>query len=230
MKRFLVKILGFILPLPVIWITLVYLYGSLVPTEFQKNLRYTSAGGFTSSRFAEADTVRNVDVLVLGNSHAYRGFDPRIFSEHKKRLFNLGTSSQRAVQTRYLVEKYLDGIKPKMVIYEVSYMNLTGDGLESALDICYSTDKSDIGLLEMMLEVNQVKAYNTFLYSLLQDLDGEELKKETRMPGDSYVPGGYVESMKITQNAAELHTPSSRQVIDLEKNGDQLRAKKPWRY
>lgn len=209
------KIFKFALPVPFIWALLVFLYGSLIPAAYQKNLRYASAGGFAHSRFSEADTTRNIDLLVLGSSHAYRGFDPRIFAKHGIKMFNMGTSAQRTIQTKYLVEEYLDKLRPRMVLFEVSSMNFTGDGLESALDICYSVREPDLDLLEMVFEVNQVKAYNTFLFAVLNSFLGKEPKKEQRMKGDKYISGGYVESNLVIADAASLHEPLPARQIDI---------------
>ena len=49
-------------------------------------------------RKIDADTTINIDVLVLGSSHAYRGFDPRIFKKAGIKLFNFGSSGQTLLQ------------------------------------------------------------------------------------------------------------------------------------
>lgn len=218
MKRFLSKILVFFLPLPLIWLAAVFVYGTFVPPDLQKNIRYASAGGYGFSRFAEADTTKNVDMLVLGSSHAYRGFDPRIFAEHQIRMFNLGSSSQRALQTKYLLNKYIDDFSPKLVIYEVSAMNLMGDGLESALDLCYSVEEPDKELFSMIMEVGQVKGYNTFLFAMLKSLGEKTKKKEQRMHGDRYIRGGYVETREVIKDKRELHTPGNAEKLELQES------------
>ena len=59
---------------------------------------------FLYQRVREADTTANVNILVLGASHAYRGIDPRVFTEKGYRLFNLGSSSQTPLQTQILLK------------------------------------------------------------------------------------------------------------------------------
>jgi hypothetical protein len=50
-------------------------------------------------------------ILVLGSSHAYRGYDPRLFAADGRTLFCLGTSSQTPVDTAVLVH---DLVLPKL--------------------------------------------------------------------------------------------------------------------
>ena len=197
---FIKKVAIFSLCLPIIWVLGVCLYGSIFPRYLQKNLVKGMAREFTINRLLEADTVKNVDVLVLGSSHAYRGFDPRIFEEHGIRMFNIGTSAQTAIQTEYLVNKYIDKIKPKMVIYEASYMNLTGDGLESALDLYYSIGKPDEELLNMVLKINKIKSYNTFLFGLYEKYirKREKQKVNFKTASNTYITGGFVETRLAT--------------------------------
>src|SRR5690606_36447324 len=139
MKKFLIRVLKFSLLLPLIWIFGVCVYGGIFPRQLQKNLATTSAGGYTKTRLNEAEHMGNVDVLVLGSSHAYRGFDPRIFQKNNVKIFNLGTSAQSPIQTEYVVKRYIEKLNPKVVLFEVSYLSFSSDGLESTLDFYNST-------------------------------------------------------------------------------------------
>ena len=47
------------------------------------------------------------DAIVLGSSHAYRGYDPRIFEQSGLSLFNAGTSAQNAKGSFVLYYQYL---------------------------------------------------------------------------------------------------------------------------
>jgi hypothetical protein len=47
------------------------------------------------------------DAIVLGSSHAYRGYDPRIFEQSGINLFNAGTSAQNAKGSLVLYNEYL---------------------------------------------------------------------------------------------------------------------------
>ncbi|MFT4015877.1 MAG: hypothetical protein QM668_02845 [Agriterribacter sp.] len=135
-----------------------------------------------------------IDVLFLGSSHAYRGFDPRNFPGIK--TFNLGSNSQTPIQTDLLLQRYLDKLKPQKIIYEVFPNGFCIDGVESALDII-SNDENDIHSAEMALRVNDVSTYNTLIYSA--GVDALHLNRffiegtRKTQNNDTYIPGGYVE-------------------------------------
>lgn len=147
------------------------------------------------SRLLEVKSYGRVDLLFLGSSHTYRGFDTRIFSKYGYVSFNLGSSSQTPAQTKVLLERYLDNLNPKLIIYEVYPVTFEIDGVESSLDLI-ANDKNDIHSLRMAIEINNIKIYNTLLYGFICDILG--LNKLYSQPiiigNDKYISGGYVES------------------------------------
>ncbi|PQJ12597.1 hypothetical protein CJD36_002295 [Flavipsychrobacter stenotrophus] len=165
-----------------------------MPKKLQKNVLYLkNSTGHLSTRLAEADTCSQVDVLALGSSHTYRGFDPRIFRRHGISLFNLGSSAQSPIQTEYLVKKYIDKIHPRVVVFDMYYTILQCDGTESALDLFSNSPGIDKGLFEMALKVNTIPAYNTFVYSWFKTLNRQNIKEPAIKNNDTYIPGGFVE-------------------------------------
>lgn len=206
MRKFLIKTLVFLLLLPVVWIAGVCAYGSIAPALLQKNLKTTAMGGrYLHTRLQEADTVKNADLLILGSSHACRGFDPRVFSKYGIKIFNLGSDAQTPIQTDYLVGRYIDKIKVKAVIYEVYYEPFERDGLESALDVYRSVNKIDPELLEMAFIINKVKSYNTIIYSFFNlNVLGTKTPPDKKDPLNKYIPGGYIETL-VPQDTAQIN-------------------------
>jgi len=204
MKKFLANVLLFIPFLLTSYFIFLIAWGSFAPGHLRKNLIY-GIGGYANmySRICEAKKMHNVDILFLGASHTYRGFDPRIFKEYGYNTFNLGSPNQTPLQTEILLERYLNNLNPKLIIYEVHPWPFLLDGVESALDLL-ANDKIDMSSVKMALILNNVKAYNTLIYSWyrqLFDLDNgfkEEMKKED----DTYISGGYVEK-KLSFNSPE---------------------------
>ena len=129
----------------------------------------------------------------MGSSHAYRGFSTEIFLENGYRTFNLGSSSQTPAQTIVLLKRYLENLNPKLVIYEVYPRTLSTDGVESALDII-SNDKNDLHSLKMAFQINNIKIYNTLIYSFIRDLLGlnKFFTESVNKGNDKYVSGGFV--------------------------------------
>ena len=137
MKIFLKKALLFLIFAIVFYCGLMIVWGELIRNQaYKKNLRYY-IGYFNALKFriGEIPGHKNTDILFLGSSHAYRSFDPRIFSHYGYSTLNLGSSAQTPVQTNMLLEKYLDVIKPGLIVYEVYPFTFSLDGLESCLDI-----------------------------------------------------------------------------------------------
>jgi len=103
MKRFIHSLLLFIPCSIVIYILLIILWGDYAPRILEKNLNYKiGAGGHMYSRLQDIHRTSNIDILILGSSHAYRGYDPRIFNKHGFSMFNLGSSAQSPIQTKVL--------------------------------------------------------------------------------------------------------------------------------
>ncbi len=171
------------------------------PPDIKTNLIYEVAGyAYTYLRMKEARQIKDVDILFLGSSHTYRGFDPRIFKEYGYKTFNMGSSNQTPLQTKVLLDRYLNTLNPKLIVYEVTPINFEYDGVESSLDIL-ANDKLDLESLKMAFTINHIKTYNTLLYSCyLSLLNRKEIFEQDTVSGsDTYISGGYVQS-KILHN------------------------------
>lgn len=165
----------------------------VLPEKYVPNVSYkVGYAGHSLSRFQEASQTEKIDILFVGSSHTYRGFDPRLFSEYK--TFNLGSSSQTPIQTEMLLKRYVEKLKPRVIVYEVYPLTFTLDGIESACDLI-ANDNNDRYSLSMVLKTNKVKVYNTLIYGFYNDLIGrnEGVKEAVYKYGDHYVRGGYVE-------------------------------------
>lgn len=135
-----------------------------------------------------------VDILFLGSSHAYRGFDTRIFEKAGFRCFNLGTSAQTPLETKILLRRYLDRLNPKLIVYDVFPTTFSIDGVESFVDIL-ANDSIDFATFEKFIVMHNVKLYNTFFYQILSDPLHKrlELDQPKHIDDDTYINGGYVE-------------------------------------
>jgi len=141
-------------------------------------------------RFREADEVGRVDVVFLGSSHAYRGFDTRRFSIDGQTAFNLGSTNQTPLNARYLAERYLPEMRPRLLVVELYPHNLTHDGLESTRDLLVNTTFHP-SQLRMAVATHQLDALHFSIAKSLgwtQELGGVE---QRAIEGETYVPGGY---------------------------------------
>ena len=160
--------------------------------------KYVLEKGHLYHRLSEADTTADVDVLFLGSSHAYRGFDPRIFKETGLSSFNLGSSAQTPSQTLLLVDKYLYKLNPKLIILEVSPLFFKYLGQESTLDFIRNLPSTQFKL-KFLWKGLDVFNFNSFLVSEIDQLVSGEKVFSTCCPTDTYVSGGFVERA-ITYN------------------------------
>ena len=165
---------------------LLYTWGRVAPNLFKKNLHFDNSSS-TSFRLDEVKGVNNIDILFLGSSHAYRGFDTRIFENKGYKSFNLGSIGQTPIQTEYLVGLYLDSLKPKKIIYEVYPECFESDGVESTLDLVNVSDL-DSKMIEMTRKSMNIKVFNSLSFRLL---NGKEPSKLYAL--DTYIKGGFVE-------------------------------------
>lgn len=202
MKKFLKNIALFTPLCVVLYFLLLIIMGEFAPHWLYSNLRYTRGYSDTGLRIADINNTSPPDILVLGSSHAYREFDPRIFRQYGYTMFNLGSSSQTPVQTGVMLQRYLKKLKPRCIIYEVYPGTFSADGAEGAADLI-SNDTVKADMLNMAFGVNDIVVYNTLAFALYRQVthrDHTELQPILDK-NDTYVPGGYVER-KI-----EFYTP-----------------------
>jgi hypothetical protein len=212
MRSYLTDLLRFTLFAVPVYIAFIILAGILSPFSEHRNIKYARGGyGHLLTRLQEADTTGPVDILFLGSSHAYRGFDPRVFNAVGFRTFNLGSSSQSPVQTRWLVDRYLERMKPKLVVMDVFPTTFTTEGIESTLNVL-SNAPLDPALLRMALRTAHADACNTAILALWHELTNTHpvSSEPAWQPRDQdrYIPGGYVEKAQIPfappRNASKL--------------------------
>lgn len=204
MKKFVQRLLIFIPFCLTGYAVLLICLGEFAPHWVYSNLKYTRGYSDTAIRLAEAREVHNPDILVIGSSHAYRSFDPRIFSAQGYTLFNLGTSSQTPLQSAVLLQRYLKTIKPKMIIYEVYPGTFASNGTEGAADVI-SNDTIDEAAVTMALQVNDVVSYNTLGFAWYRQRT-HTLPKHTPVlhNTDTYIKGGYV-AKQLSYYTPEKH-------------------------
>jgi len=162
--------------------------------------------GHMQTRIREVQQTRDVDILFLGSSHAYRGFDPRVFKQAGFKIFNLGSSQQSHLQTRVLLQHYLKSLNPRVILYEVFPSIFSVDGVESALDLI-TNDRNDLESIRMALRINNIKVYNALIYGFFHQAihPFPQTRESARHGRDLYVPGGYVEREMATFEETEAH-------------------------
>lgn len=176
-------------------------------------------GEGTFLKFYEAKNLKNqIDILVIGSSRAFRAFDPLVFEENNIKIHILASSSQTPLNTYYLLKKYLDIVKPRMVIFDVHLGLLKNNGLESLYDLCVNTPVS-FELFEMAAAVDQPNAYTTCYAALINQLDTPLYRNYIYKPPREY-RSGFIADPKSDStlvisiaDTAILHTELTRQEL-----------------
>ncbi len=193
-KLFIKEIFKFIPFAGILYLFILLFWGEVVPDIFHINLNHKIGSyGHLHSRIAEVKKTTNVDLLFLGSSHTYRGFDPRIFKNEGFTSFNLGSSAQTPAQTYVLLKRHLKQLNPKVIVYDTYPFTFTSDGIESSLDVI-SNDRNDIESIKLAFKQNHIKVYNTLVYGLYCDFFNRNASYSEPVHSglDTYISGGYV--------------------------------------
>jgi hypothetical protein len=201
MKQFLKNSVLFSFLAVISYLIILILWVTFFPQSFQKNLRYGLSTGNLNERLIEADTVTKVDVLIIGSSHAYRGYDTRIFKEKGIIAFNLGSSAQTPIQSKLMIEQYIDKMKPKLILYDIYPEVFCLDGVESNLDFISNFGKIESSLIRQSIKTKNIKVYNTLFYSLFQRYTNFLPFFEKKIVNDksNYISGGYVQTLNSSK-------------------------------
>jgi hypothetical protein len=163
--------------------------------------------GHSLLRFRELENIAaktkngnyNLDIIIIGSSHAYRGFDPRLFKERGYSSFNMGSTAQSPMNSYYLLKYYLPKVKPKAILLELYPVVFAIDGYESTLDLLSNLSFS-WELMEMSWSTGNLHAIVNCLQKLVGDhkYPVEKFNQKT-IENDTYIPGGYVETSMVRE-------------------------------
>ncbi len=217
MKQFLRNIILFTAITLVGYSLLIFLAGFLpVPLGLKPNLKYfVGSNGHLFSRIQDLKhRDEGADLLVVGSSHVYRGFDPRNFPGVS--MFNLGSSSQTPIQSRVLLERYVDRLNPKTVVIDIYPSTFFSDGVESSIDLI-ANDINDCKSLRMAWDVNDITTYNTLIYGFCADFLhlNDDYVEPTQRGKDTYIPGGYVERV-MEYNPTRNYSKTEWKFMDVQ--------------
>ena len=101
-QNYTVRLLIFMIFCAFMYGVLLVVWAAILPAKFAGNVKHPlGGGGHLHTRLAEVQDHAPVDILFLGSSLAYRGFDTRIWKERGYTAFNLGSSAQSPVPVSY---------------------------------------------------------------------------------------------------------------------------------
>ncbi len=140
------------------------------PLVFRTGDYYNWPGGDSWARYRTFDPSVRYDAVIIGSSHAYRGYDPYVFRDRGYTVFNLGSSSQTPLNTYQLIKYYLDSTNCPVLIFDVFERVFRDTGLESTSDLTQN-QPSDAAALGMAWELRDLRGLNMMALRMLTDLD-----------------------------------------------------------
>lgn len=119
MKPLLLRIFLFLLGLLGLNFLLAYALGVLERDVDKKGYAFDRYRWEEFYQLPEGDSV---DILFLGSSHAYRGFDPQLLQDWWGiRSFNLGSSGQTPLTSLHVLQNAMQHQLPKLVVMELYF-------------------------------------------------------------------------------------------------------------
>jgi hypothetical protein len=129
------------------------------------------------------------DAIVLGSSHAYRGYDPRIFEQSGISLFNAGTSAQNAKGSLVLYNEYLRN-RSDVFLLDIYDPVFELEGTESNMRLIQNvpTNEAAFALVQQEWKMYTLNALAVRIASI---------KPMDEAPNNDYVKNGFCEKKGI---------------------------------
>lgn len=124
-------------------------------------------GGNSYRKFQEFRKDSLYDVVFIGSSHAYRGYDPVLFTQRGHSSFNLGTSAQSPLNSYYILKNYLDSGNTRLIILDTYEAAMEMDGIESTADLTQNIS-SDAAAVGMALALRDPRGLNMLTLRMMR--------------------------------------------------------------
>ncbi len=145
-------------------LTRVHLLGK--PLIYRTSDYYQWKGGVVHAKMQEWDPQRHWDGIVIGSSHAYRGYDPRVFEERGYHIFNLGSTAQTPLSSYVVLKHYVTRANTDLVILDLYENAFDQDGSESVSDLTENLS-SDVAAAELAWNYRDLRGLNMFTLRML---------------------------------------------------------------
>ncbi len=140
------------------------------PLIYRTSDYYQWKGGVAYTKFREWDPSRQWDAVVIGSSHAYRGYDPRVFKARGYEVFNLGSTAQTPLSSYVVLKHYVLRATTKLVILDLYENAMDQDGMESVSDLTQNIP-SDAAALELAADLRDLRSINMFTLRMMTRSD-----------------------------------------------------------
>ena len=171
----------------------------------------------TTNTFIDIQKVKEIDILLIGSSHAYRSFDVRLLKKSGYKVFILGTTSQSPLDSKLLLNYFIDSLTPKIVILEAFPLLFSKNhgNIESKVSII--ANLVDNKLLFKLIPKNilkDMKILNTTIVTYITNkfFKIDYFKKATI--DELYIQNGYITLNKLKYNTV---IKKNRNYLNIDK-------------
>lgn len=133
---------------------------------YRTNDYYQWKGGVAYAKFKEWAEGKRYDAVVIGSSHAYRGYDPRVFDARGYSMFNLGSSAQTPLSGYAILEEYVTKDRTPLVIIDLYENSFDQEGMESVSDLTQNMS-SDRAALRLAASFRDPRGMNMFTLRMM---------------------------------------------------------------
>ena len=188
-----------------------------IPLIYRASQANVWNGGGTYVKSRAFDVNDQYDIVAIGSSHAYRGYDPRIFNQYGFKMFNLGTSDQNMMCSYYIIKNYIKKENCQLLILDLYDRVFTQFNIESNSDVIQNIS-SDKTALELALAANDPRTINMFTLRMFNKFSAP-LNKDTAGFINGFMPTK--KQLKIPVQRREYNyktNPQSLKYLDMTLN------------
>ncbi len=174
---------------------------------------------FKSLQEFERTKKEKFDFVVMGSSHAYRSYDPRIFAREGYRIHNLGTSSQRIMHSYVLGNTLINRSITDCVIIDLYSGAITGTIDEASTNLIQNIPTLK-GAVQMALHSKDIRAINMLTLKCFDHLFLKKSEIDTTVNYNKrsvYINGGFAETKD------SINAPNPRQRYQYIKGNSNLK-------
>ena len=131
---------------------LIYSIASYIPRK----------GGQEASMLKELDETTEFDIVVLGSSHAYRGYDPRVFKAKGINLFNAGSSAQTFETSLHIAKNHINFSGEEIVILDIYPLMFEVEGVETIQRLIVNETDGDAAF-DLATQTKDFRSINSFV-------------------------------------------------------------------
>jgi hypothetical protein len=133
-------------------------------TQWSNNY-YVPLGGSSYNRFREFKPNYFYDILFIGSSRTFRGYDPLIFKEDSLSTYNLGSSNQTLRNSYILAEDLIRSKNTSTLIVDIYSYSLSDISFESSMDLVSNIPNPSTAMKIQARELD-IRTTNNFLRRL----------------------------------------------------------------